>query len=219
MLSATLMYRLRTALEFYQMSIRIREIDGWLDDMQGYVLALMAEQGPGVGAIVEIGSFKGRSTCWLAYGAKSAGRETVTAIDPFTGSPEHQPGEELSDPDLAESGSTFPVFEKNLRKMALDDYVKPIVATSADAAKDWDQPIRLLFIDGDHSYEGSKLDFEVWSPHVVPGGLIALHDVGHWDGVTRFYQELLAETTEYEQVLELFGLVVLEKKTAHLATP
>ena len=212
MLSATLMYRLRTALEFYQMSIRTREIEGWLDDMQGYVLSLMAEQGPGVGEIVEIGSFKGKSTCWLAYGAKSAGREKVTAIDPFTGSPEHQPGEELSDPDLEELGSTFPSFEKNLRTMDLYDHVAPIVATSCDAAKDWDRPVRLLFIDGDHSYEGSKQDFDLWVPRVVPGGLIALHDIGHWDGVTRFYRELMANTTEYEELLELFGLVVLEKK-------
>jgi predicted O-methyltransferase YrrM len=207
------MYRLRTALDFYQMSIRTRDIDGWLDDMQGYVLSLMAEQGPGVGEIVEIGSFKGKSTCWLAYGAKSAGREKVTAIDPFTGSPEHLHGEVLSDPDLEELGSTLPIFEENLRKLNLFDYVVPIVALSAAAAAVWNRPIRLLFIDGDHSYEGAKQDFELWSPHVVPGGLIALHDIGHWEGVTRFYRELMSGTTHYEEVLELFGLVVLEKKS------
>lgn len=212
MLSATLMFRLRTALEFYQMSIRTRDIDGWLDDMQGFVLSLMAEQGPGVGAIVEIGSFKGRSTAWLAYGAKSAGREKVTAIDPFTGSPEHQPGQEWADSDLAVLGSTLPVFGENLRKLDLFDHVNPVVSTSADAAKEWNDPIRLLFIDGDHSYEGSKLDFESWTPHVVPGGLVAIHDIGHWDGVTRFYRELMSTTDDYEEVLELFGLVVLEKK-------
>lgn len=212
MLSATLMYRLRTALEFYQMSLRTQEVGGFLDDMQGFVLSLLADQGPGVGEIVEIGSFKGKSTCWLAYGAKSAGREKVTAIDPFTGSPEHQADGHLPDQDLLELGSTFPVFQKNLRKLELDDHVLPVVAASADAARDWDRPIRLLFIDGDHSYEASKQDFEAWSPHVVPGGVIALHDVGDWEGVTRFYQELMATTTAYEEVLNLFGLVVIEKK-------
>jgi len=212
MLDVTLMYRLRTVLDFHQMAIRTREVDGWLDDTQGYALSLMAEHGPGLGEIVEIGSFKGKSTCWLAYGAKLAGREKVTAIDSFTGSPEHQPGADCSDPDLDELGSTFSRFEENLRKMDLYDYVAPIVATSHDAAKDWHRPIRLLFIDGDHSYEGSKEDFKLWAPHVVPGGLIALHDIGHWDGVTRFYRELMAATTQYEEVLELFGLVVLEKK-------
>lgn len=212
MLNATIMYRLRTALDFYQMSIRTRAIDGWLDDMQGYALALLAEQGPGVGAIVEIGSFKGRSTAWLAYGAKCANRERITAIDPFTGSPEHQPGQDWADPDLAALGSTLPVFEANLRKLDLLDYVDPVVSVSADAARNWKEPIRLLFIDGDHSYEGSQLDFDSWSPHVVPGGLIALHDIGHWEGVTRFYQERMASPGPYEEVLELFGLVVLEKR-------
>ncbi|GMV93086.1 MAG: hypothetical protein AMXMBFR82_28640 [Candidatus Hydrogenedentota bacterium] len=212
MLSAMLMFRLRTALEFHQMSIRTRDIDGWLDDMQGYVLSLMAEQGPGVGAVVEIGSFKGRSTAWLAYGAKTAGREKVTAIDPFTGSPEHQAGQEWADSDLAALGSTLPVFEENLRKLDLFDHVTPVVSTSADAAREWKGPIRLLFVDGDHSYDGSRLDFELWAPHVVPGGLVALHDIGHWEGVTRFYRELMSVTSDYEEVLELFGLVVLEKK-------
>lgn len=212
MLNTTLMFRLRTVLDFYQMSIRTKEIDGYLDDVQGYLLALMAEQGPGIGEIVEIGSFKGRSTCWLAYGTKIAGREHVTAIDPFTGSPEHQPGMSCVDMDLAAQGSTLPIFRQNVRKMDLDLYVAPIVATSEKAAKDWSRPIRLLFIDGDHSYGGVKQDFELWSRHVVAGGLIAFHDVGHWDGVTQFYREFMATTNSYEEVLDLFGLAVVEKK-------
>jgi cephalosporin hydroxylase len=39
------------------------------------------------------------------------------------------------------------------------------------------RPLDLLFIDGDHSYDGVKADFENYSPLVRPGGLIALHDI------------------------------------------
>src|ERR1700761_7895342 len=65
-------------------------IDGYLKGKEGYALMLLAMGGPGRGAIVEIGSFKGRSTCFLALGTKLAGREKVIAIDHFRGSAEHQ---------------------------------------------------------------------------------------------------------------------------------
>jgi hypothetical protein len=48
----------------------------------------------------------------------------------------------------------------------------------------------LLFIDGDHRYEGVRRDFEMYSPLVGAGGLIAFHDnpgedwgVGQWGGI------------------------------------
>jgi hypothetical protein len=71
--------------------------------------------------------------------------------------------------------------------------VRPIRAGSLEAARGWREPIRLLFIDGDHSYEASRDDFAAWSPQVEGSGLVAFHDIGAWTGVTRFYEELLAE--------------------------
>jgi cephalosporin hydroxylase len=55
-----------------------------------------------------------------------------------------------------------------------------------------DRAVDFLFIDGDHRYEGVKRDFELWSPLVRPGGLIALHDMkpDHPSGVPRFWAEL-----------------------------
>jgi hypothetical protein len=64
---------------------------------------------------------------------------------------------------------------------------------SLDAERGWREPIRLLFIDGDHSYEALRADFSAWAPHVEGNGLIAFHDVGVWPGVSRFYSELVAE--------------------------
>lgn len=55
-----------------------------------------------------------------------------------------------------------------------------------------DRRIDFLFVDGDHEYEGVKRDFELYSPLVAPGGLIAFHDVNEsiWPGVVRLWQEL-----------------------------
>ena len=40
-----------------------------------------------------------------------------------------------------------------------------------------DRPIDLLFIDGDHTYVGVKMDFEMYRPLVRKGGIIAFHDI------------------------------------------
>ncbi|MCF6287453.1 MAG: class I SAM-dependent methyltransferase, partial [Candidatus Hydrogenedentes bacterium] len=180
-------------------------------DIQGYTLMRLAGDGPGTGAIVEIGSFMGRSTCYLALGTQSTQREKVYAIDHFQGSPEHQRGADCEIEVLVKTGSTFPQFLQNIKKMGVEDYVHPIQAASREAAAEWNQPIRLLFIDGDHSYEASKEDFELWERHVVPGGLIAFHDIGDWPGVTRYYKELVSSTTEYREVLGVIGLRIIEK--------
>lgn len=47
---------------------------------------------------------------------------------------------------------------------------------SVEFAKTWDKPIDVLFIDGDHSYEGCKKDIEAWFPHLVPNGVALFHD-------------------------------------------
>jgi predicted O-methyltransferase YrrM len=74
------------------------------------------------------------------------------------------------------------------------------------------QPLDFLFIDGDHSYEGVRTDFELYGPLVREGGLIALHDInpdqraqgstaGAISGeVPRFWQEL-RETRRTEELI------------------
>ncbi len=66
------------------------------------------------------------------------------------------------------------------------------------------RPIDFLFIDGDHSYDGVKRDFEMYSPLVRPGGLVAFHDViaGDEPDVVRYWRELKEEheTEEYAAV-------------------
>ncbi len=184
---------LRAAWEFAACAERLGSIRGYLADIEGFALMLLARSGPGQGAVVEIGSFLGKSTAWLALGALHGGRGRVTAVDPFTGSPEHQRGGRNEEPEIVARGTTRPRFEQNLRDAGLREAVDIIEARSTDAAARWSGPIRLLFIDGDHSEEASRADFEAWLPHAAPGGLVAFHDVGVWAGVTRFYEALMAD--------------------------
>lgn len=203
--------KLKTILTYLDLSDRLGEVDGFLLDIQAFALMTLANEGPGCGAIVEIGSFKGRSTCCLALGSMSAHREKVYAVDHFQGSPEHQLGALCETREVVESGTTFPTFLENIRKAGVASYVVPIQKPSAEAAAEWSGPIRLLFIDGDHSYEASKLDFESWSPFVVTGGIIVFHDIGHFVGVTDFYRELIGTSGNYRQVIDISGMALVEK--------
>jgi cephalosporin hydroxylase len=76
------------------------------------------------------------------------------------------------------------------------------------------RPVDFLFIDGDHSYEGVKRDFELWSPLVRSGGIIAFHDMkpDHPDGVPRLWSELQARFESEERIsttMPSYGIGIL----------
>ena len=119
--------------------------------------------------IVEIGSFKGRSTSCLAYGCRGS-RKHVFAIDTFEGNTkDFTPGTLFERPFYQE-------FVRNIEANGLSQYVTPLSGQSVDIAKAWTRPIDLLFIDGGHEYEDVLSDFESFFPHVVDGGMVAFHD-------------------------------------------
>jgi hypothetical protein len=73
--------------------------------------------------------------------------------------------------------SCYPEFLTNLKKTGEEPFVKVFQGLSQDLAKQWGQPIRVLWIDGDHSYLGTKQDFDLFSPFLSDGAIIAFHDV------------------------------------------
>jgi len=192
-------------------SEKFEPVEGYLHPMEGFTLAMFAKDGPGDGAIVEIGSFMGRSTCWLAAGSLEGGREVVHAVDHFQGSPEHQVGGTHPNAAIAEKGTTFHRFIEHVRGAGVEHHVSPITMSSLDAAAQWEGPIRLLFIDGDHSYEASKADFDAWLPYLNECGCIAFHDVGAWAGVTQFVNELLSPGTGWKLLTSVNSLRVVTR--------
>lgn len=165
-------------------------VPGWLTTADARLLYALAHHGPAHGAIVEIGSAWGKSTIMLAQGSKDRHREKVYAIDPHTGDPWF-----LSDGGITRHDS-LGEFVKNIQLFDLTAQVIPVVATSNDAAATLDiGPIRLLFIDGLHTYEGVRSDIERWVPRVVPGGIVVFDDYLNTRdgvGVKRAVDELLA---------------------------
>jgi predicted O-methyltransferase YrrM len=72
---------------------------------------------------------------------------------------------------------TLPFFRRTIERAGLEDAVVAIVGDSPTVAAHWRTPLGLLFIDGGHALDVVLDDYEGWSPHVAPRGLLVFHDV------------------------------------------
>jgi MMP 1-O-methyltransferase len=153
---------------------------GFMPEVEGVALHDCALAAPPGGPWVEIGSYCGKSAVYLGAAARSVGA-VLYSIDHHRGSEEHQVGEEYHDKALVnpESGriDTLPEFARTVRGAGLENVVLGIAAESAELATVWKAPVALVFIDGGHSHAAAHADYEGWSPHVVHGGLLVIHDV------------------------------------------
>jgi len=164
---------------------------GFLTEREGRFLILAAACAPADGAILEIGSFKGKSTVGLAAIARHYGLGPVVAVDPHTAPSE-------TDPSLSGQATSWDDFLNTLRSAGLESFVEPHRAFSQDLARTWDRPIRLLWIDGDHTYRGVKLDVDLFTPFLADGAIIAFHDTLHeFDGPLRVFVDQVLRSDRY----------------------
>ncbi len=130
--------------------------------------------------LLEIGSYCGKSAVYLGAAAAAAG-VVLFAVDHHRGSEENQPGWEWHEPDLVDPEigrmDTLPLFRRTVFDAGLEGSVVATVADAPTLGRFWNTPLALLFIDGGHGAEPAHRDYELWSPHVAPGGLLAIHDV------------------------------------------
>ena len=115
---------------------------------------------------VEIGSARGKSACFVGRALAENGKGKLYAIDP------HMPTSWNDE----NSVDTFGILSANLERLGLISYVEIIRKTSAEAVEGWDRKIDLLFIDGDHTYEGVKTDWDLFMPFVSEFGIVVFHD-------------------------------------------
>ncbi len=162
--------RLRTA----------REARGFMPDDEGLALHRAGLAAAAAGPLLEIGSWCGKSAVYLGDAAEQRG-SVLFCVDHHRGSEENQPGWEHHDPDLVDARSaridTLPWFRRTIEDAGLESTVIAVVGESTTVAAHWRTPLGLVFIDGGHGAEPAHADYEAWSPHVAPGGLLAIHDV------------------------------------------
>jgi len=158
----------------------IDRIKGFLAAEEAQALYAHALDAGRLGPVLEIGSYCGKSTIYLGLACRSNGA-TVFALDHHRGSEEHQRGEMFHDPDLFDDKAgqvdTFREFRRNIREAGLEEVVVPVVAGSEAAARHWRTPLGMVFIDGGHSLDAALTDYRCWEPHLLRGGILAIHDV------------------------------------------
>lgn len=172
-----------------------------------------------LGPCLEIGSYCGKSTVYIGSACQAAG-SALFAVDHHRGSEEHQRGEEYHDAAMYDASrqvfDTWPEFQKNMALFELEDTVVPIVTHSELLARHWATPLALAFIDGGHSHAMAKNDCLNWSKHLLPGGILAIHDifpVPHDGGQGPYFalQAVLAEGS-FEWLTTVNSLGILRRK-------
>jgi predicted O-methyltransferase YrrM len=155
-------------------------VRGFLDHQEGMMLYHIALAASKRGPCLEIGSYCGKSTIYIATACR-LNNAILFSIDHHRGSEEQQPGEGYFDPRLFDPMTfqvdTFREFRKNIELAGLEDTVVPVVCKSEVAAKSWATALSLVFIDGGHSYEAVKTDYTIWNRHIMPDGFLLIHDI------------------------------------------
>src|SRR5438477_4268391 len=153
-------------------------LEGPLTERGRACLTCLASVPTASGEVLEIGTFKGRSTIVLAKASQLGPKERIMAVDPLT-----SPG--VTDPALkCGESSAWEPLQANLKVARVDHLVEFQQQYSADLARTWPagRKLRLLWIDGDHTYRGAKTDFALFSPFLADGAIVAMHDVLHHHG-------------------------------------
>ena len=160
--------------------IAFSQVKGFLADAEATALYEAAASVSGLGPVLEIGSYCGKSTICLGLACQQQ-NSLLFAVDHHRGSEEHQPGELYHDPELYDAGEksfdSFREFRRNIGRAGLEESVVPIVAGSAQTARYWQTPLAMVFIDGGHSLEAALTDYRCWAGHLLRGGILAIHDI------------------------------------------
>ena len=160
---------------------------------------------------VEIGSARGKSACAIGLALRRNGFGTLYAIDPHS----------QTDWNDTDSVDSMRFLKENLQRAGVNEFVRIVRKTSGDAAAGWNEKIDLIFIDGDHSYDGVKADWERFVPHVSQFGVVVFHDT-LWDmtsgsplqredmGVPRFVDELRTAGYPVITINQDFGVSLVQ---------
>jgi MMP 1-O-methyltransferase len=173
----------------------VADVPGWLTDEEGEALYELARGCEGRGVIVEIGSWKGKSTICLGLGSRAGNAVRIFAIDPH-------------------ADYRFGDFKANVERAGIQDLVTPMASLSQAAADDFTEPIELLFVDGSHEVDLVREDFDKWVPKVVDCGWVAFHDTTWTEGPRRVVGERIYRSRRFADVRFVVGSLTVARKVA-----
>jgi predicted O-methyltransferase YrrM len=179
--------------EFAPVRELIKDVPGWLSFEEGEALYELAKQCTGRGVIVEIGSWKGKSTICLGRGSRAGKGVRIFAVDPHA---DYRHGE----------------FKENIERAGIADLVTPVKGFSQQVVADFEEPIELLFVDGSHEEDDVREDFNTWVPKVVDGGVVAFHDTTWHAGPRKVVAERIFSSRTVKDVRFVPGGTTIARK-------
>lgn len=197
--------------EFLRIARHFKQDDMGSFPERGYLFQLASDLPPGA-RVVEVGSWMGASTCFIAGGLKGEGAK-IYAIDNFQGL--STCGEDATwyrrHFQRLGTNSTLAIFQANFAALGFSSRSEPVISDSLAAAQKLSAlqgTIDFIFIDGDHSYDACRADIEAWTPMVKRGGVIAFHDFGsRADGVTRAIFEAI-RSGRFAEIVGVAGTII-----------
>jgi len=174
---------------------QLAALSGRITPEEGEYLKSLASQIQPGGQIVEIGSYRGKSTCYLATGLAISNNTSAKlhAIDLWT----------LGETSSAKyhTEQTWDIFKTQVAKYELSELVFPHMCSSMKAVKKRRKPIDLLFLDGNHHYRYVHEDWREWSKFLFPGSIVAFHDYAEkYPGVMQVVDEEVIPNYQFTNI-------------------
>ena len=156
------------------------DVKGFLSDKEAKKLQELFLNVHHLGAVLEIGTYCGKSTLNFAHVAKELNCLVYT-VDHHMGSEEHQLGEEYFDQENFDEAlnrvNTIPLLQKNLEEVKEITNIIPIIGDANTISQSWQTRLGMLFIDGSHTFESANNDYENWKHLIEKHGALAFHDI------------------------------------------
>ena len=165
-------------------------------DKEGSLLFDYASKIPIKGLILEIGSWRGRSTVWLGQGAMFRGGQ-VLAVDPHKG--------------MEGFGESYNEFLSNIDRCKVSHNVMPILLTSKDFFDTYTEKVDMVFIDGLHDYSTVLNDTLESLDHLKENGILAMHDTVAYEGPYKVLKMLLFWDSRVRALKQVGQVTVLRK--------
>jgi len=170
--------------------IMLNGVKGYLTPGDLVFLFNLAAELPQGGNYLEVGSWMGLSSIIFSNGllANLNLDAKVYCVDTWEGSAEHQTDETVR------SGMLYQTFLSNVSKASMDRFIRPVKGKSEQVAEKWPGPFMdIIFIDGDHTFEGCYNDVKAWLPWLNKKGRMVGHDAVPEKGVARALEKLSGE--------------------------
>ena len=192
---------------------RAAEIEGWFDEVElGLLVDCVTEvarrnSNPPVKLnIVEVGSYKGRSTVAMGLTLAAMSRAGIIySIDPHKGvrSGRHD--------RIYRGNQTYNDFLNNTKRFGLEKFVRCVQSKATETRID--VPVSLILIDAMHLFKNVSEDFRHFEKNILQKGLIAFHDYREdFPGVIDFVDSLMqVHNAPYRKIHQAHSLIVLEK--------